>query len=50
MVKWKWNVRSGRGIYGKKGFRFYILIWPKKLTTFWNRNQYVKEGGRERKY
>ena len=25
MVKWKWNIRSGRGIYGKKWFRFYIL-------------------------
>ena len=31
MVKWKWNVRNGKVIYGKEGFRFYILydlkIW-----------------------
>ena len=25
MVKWKWNVRNGKVIYGKEGFRFYIL-------------------------
>ena len=31
MVKWKWNVRNGKVIYGKEGFRIYILydlkIW-----------------------
>ena len=25
MVKWKLNVRNGKVIYGKEGFRFYIL-------------------------
>ena len=31
MVKWKWNVRIGKVIYGKEGFRLHILydlkIW-----------------------
>ena len=31
MVKWKWNVRNGKVIYGKEGFKFYALydlnIW-----------------------
>ena len=34
----KSKVRSGRVIYGKEGFRFYILNGLKKTKKFWNGN------------
>ena len=34
MVKWKWNVRNGKVIYVKEGFRFYILYDLKNKQNF----------------
>ena len=34
MVKWKWNVRNGKVIYVKEGFRFYILYDLKNKPNF----------------
>ena len=34
MVKWKWNVRNGKVIYSKEGFRFYVLYNLKIWQTF----------------
>ena len=34
MVKWKWNTRNGKVIYGKEGFRFYILYDLEILQNF----------------
>ena len=41
----KSKVRSGRVIYGKEGFRFYILNGLKKPKKFWNGNLSVNKGG-----